>query len=69
MNQSYPMIVKQTLGKIFSRLNIEFEVRNHAMGNNPCYPYDTCMSTHLGDDVDIITWEQVNKQITLITQL
>lgn len=30
------------------------------MGNNPCYPYDSCMSTHIGDDVDIITWEQVN---------
>lgn len=56
--EAYPAIVEKTLRNIFSPLGIELEVRNHAMGNNPCYPYDTCMSTHLGDDVDIITWEQ-----------
>jgi hypothetical protein len=27
-------------------------------GNNPCYPYDACAATHLGDDLDVVTWEQ-----------
>jgi hypothetical protein len=35
-----------------------FIVRNHAIGNNPCFPYDACIITHLGDDVDILLWEQ-----------
>ena len=35
-----------------------FIVRNHAIGNNPCFPYDACITTHLGDDVDILFWEQ-----------
>jgi hypothetical protein len=35
-----------------------FIVRNHAIGNNPCFPYDACITTHLGDDVDILLWEQ-----------
>jgi hypothetical protein len=58
-NESYPAVLERTLQKVFKPLGIELEVRNHAMGNNPCYPYDACMGTHLGDDVDIITWEQV----------
>ena len=29
------------------------------LGNNPCYPYDACVATHMGDDVDVLTWEQV----------
>lgn len=40
---------------------VPFEVRNHAMGNNPCYAYDACIATHLGEDLDILTWEQVER--------
>jgi hypothetical protein len=40
-------------------VGMPFIVRNHALGNNPCYPYDGCMATHMGDDLDILTWEQV----------
>jgi hypothetical protein len=29
-----------------------------AIGNNPCFPYDACIDTHLGNDLDILTWEQ-----------
>jgi len=43
---------------IFKQLNIALVVRNHAIGNNPCYPYGACIETHLGDDLDILTWEQ-----------
>lgn len=63
-NESYPAVVERTLQRVFRPLGIALEVRNHAMGNNPCYPYDTCMSTHMGDDVDIITWEQVDLAVS-----
>jgi hypothetical protein len=68
-HEAYPAIVERTLQRVFQPLGIEVEVRNHAMGNNPCYPYDTCMSTHLGDDLDIITWEQVCLSYTLCLSL
>ena len=35
-----------------------FKVRNGAIGNNPCFPYDACVATHMGTDIDILTWEQ-----------
>jgi len=57
-NESYPMVVERNLVPIFNKLGIHLEVRNVALGNNPCYPYDACISTHAGDDVDLITWEQ-----------
>ena len=38
-------------------------VRNHALGNNPCYPYDSCVETHMGGDLDVLTWEQVRKKM------
>lgn len=28
-------------------MGMHFIVRNHALGNNPCYPYDACIKTHL----------------------
>lgn len=40
-----------------------FVVRNHALGNNPCYAYDACIASHLGDDLDILTWEQVRTSV------
>ena len=39
--------------------NCNIQVRNGALGNNPCLPYDYCVGTHLGDDLDVLTWEQV----------
>lgn len=33
------------LSPLFNVLNITFETRNVAMGNNPCVPYDLCMKT------------------------
>jgi hypothetical protein len=45
---------------------VPFVVRNHALGNNPCYAYDACIATHLGEDLDILTWEQVMREIVMI---
>ena len=57
-NESFPIVFFHDLNSIFKTLNVTFTVRNHALGNNPCYPYDACIATHVGLDVDMITWEQ-----------
>lgn len=58
--EAYPNIVYTNLKPIFESINIPFIVRNSAIGNNPCYPYDACIATQVGDDLDILTWEQVS---------
>lgn len=58
-SEAYPNVVYEKLLPIFHHLNYSLIVRNHAIGNNPCYAYDACIATHLGDDLDIATWEQV----------
>jgi hypothetical protein len=55
-------VFSDTLAPAFASLGIPLHVRNHALGNNPCYPYDACVETHLGDDLDILVWEQVRVQ-------
>lgn len=45
--EAYPQIFYEALAPIFRELRIELVVRNHALGNNPCYPYDACIETHL----------------------
>jgi hypothetical protein len=57
-NESFPLVFYDDMKNIMKELNITFEVRNHALGNNPCYPYDACINTHVGKDLDMITWEQ-----------
>lgn len=56
--EAFPNVFYERMKPIMSTLGIDFQVRNHALGNNPCYPYDACLSTHLGDDLDIVVWEQ-----------
>jgi len=56
--EAFPNVFYERMKPIMSLLGINFQVRNHALGNNPCYPYDACLSTHLGDDLDIVVWEQ-----------
>jgi hypothetical protein len=56
--EAYPNVAYERLKPIFKSMNISLTVRNHAIGNNPCYAYDACIATHLGDDLDIVGWEQ-----------
>lgn len=56
--EAFPNVFYERLKPIMVALGVDFQVRNHALGNNPCYPYDACLSTHLGDDLDIVVWEQ-----------
>jgi hypothetical protein len=57
-SEAYPNVVYENLLPFFNLLNISLIVRNHAVGNNPCYAYDACIETHLGGDLDIVGWEQ-----------
>jgi len=42
----------------FQSLNIKLIVKNVALGNNPCMPYDVCVKIFAGLDADIVQWEQ-----------
>ena len=57
-NMSFSELTGQYLQTPFSKFNIEIISRNVALGNNPCVPYDLCVQTFAGKDVDIIHWEQ-----------
>ena len=57
-NEAFPSVVNRTMRSVLAAAGVELEVRNHAFGNNPCCPYDNCLETHLGDDLDIVAWEQ-----------
>ena len=57
-NESYPSVFERMMAPIFAIAGLRLEVRNGALGNNPCLPYDACVSTHMGRDLDVLTWEQ-----------
>ena len=57
-NESYPAVIENALLPIFKIMNISLVVRNAALGNNPCLPYDACISNHVGSDLDFLSWEQ-----------
>ncbi len=56
--EAYPNVFYETLLPIMNLLSLPFSVRNQALGNNPCYPYDLCVNTHMGTDFDVLTWEE-----------
>jgi hypothetical protein len=57
--EAFPQVFYLNLAPVLSKLHVNLTVRNHALGNNPCYAYDACIETHMGDDLDLLTWEQV----------
>lgn len=46
-NEAFPQIFYNNLVGIFKLAGVEMVVRNQALGNNPCYPYDACVETHM----------------------
>ena len=58
-NQSFSELTRGFMKPAFDAIDIELEVINGAMGNNPCLPYDVCVKTFAGLEADIIHWEQV----------
>lgn len=57
-NMSFPVVTEKLMKLPFKTAGIDLEIRNTAMGNNPCLPYDACSQTFSGHDADIIHWEQ-----------
>ena len=55
---AYPVLVGEYLSEPFKAAGVELITRNHALGNNPCNPYDVCVSAIVGDDADMVHWEQ-----------
>jgi hypothetical protein len=57
-NNSYPMRVRDSMRAAVEAAGVNFEVRNVAIGNNRCIPYDVCVNVFTGGDSDIVVWEQ-----------
>jgi hypothetical protein len=47
-NDSFVAIVNDFLKPLFESMNINLIVRNGAIGNNDCIPYDVCVQTFAG---------------------
>ena len=45
--EAYPQVFHDVMAPIFHVIGVKLEVRNQALGNNPCYPYDACVATHM----------------------
>lgn len=58
-NVSVSEMTRLFMKPAFDAAGINFVVRNGAMGNNPCIPYDVCVKSFAGSDADLIQWEQV----------
>ena len=58
ISEAFPALVHSMLSPAFRIAGLELIVRNVALGNNPCMPYDICVRTFAGEDADIVVWEQ-----------
>ena len=56
-NDSYPLVMRDTIRDIMALANIKFDVRNMAMGGVPSYPSSMCMKDVWGSDADVIMWD------------
>lgn len=63
---SFSELTRSVMKPAFDAVGVELIVRNGAMGNNPCMPYDACVRTFAGPDADIVHWEQVKCSIIFL---
>jgi hypothetical protein len=49
--------LKKIFESVGKSLQIDIEIRNVAIGDNPCMPYGLCVRTFAGQDSDLILWE------------
>lgn len=57
-NQSTPIVTQTLMEKALHSADVSLDVRNVALGNNPCMPYDICVKFFTGYDADVVHWEQ-----------
>jgi hypothetical protein len=65
-NQSYPLIFRSRMQKIFEAIGVKLVVHNIAQGANNCIPYTHCYESMGGMNPDFLGWEQVFS-ITILT--
>lgn len=58
-NQSYAHVFFNHFHPILKAAGITLEMENVGIGDNPCFGYDFCVKTFAGDNVDLITWDQL----------
>eukprot|EP00903_Cladosiphon_okamuranus_P014125 g13127.t1 len=54
--QSYPVLLNETFGKLMEAAGVGYTAFNVAMGNTRVVPYSYCIDAHVGLDADIVTW-------------
>lgn len=57
-NETTTPVVGRLMTGPLAALDVDFESRNVALGNNPCVPYDVCVKVFVGEDADMVHWEQ-----------
>ncbi|CAM9541948.1 unnamed protein product [Pylaiella littoralis] len=55
--ESYPVVLNATLGRLMAAAGVRFEAINVAMGNTRVAPYSFCVDAHAGYEADIISWD------------
>jgi hypothetical protein len=65
-SNAFPQLLAPRMAEAFKDMRINLISRNVAIGNNPCMPYDACVRAFVGDDADIVHWEQVPLHVLVI---
>lgn len=65
-NQSYPIIFRSRMRKIFEAIGVKLVVHNIAQGANNCLPYTHCYESMGGLNPDFLGWEQVFLHLLLL---
>ncbi|CBJ48305.1 conserved unknown protein [Ectocarpus siliculosus] len=55
--QSYPVLLNETFGRLMAATGVKFEAINVAMGNTRVAPYSYCVEAHAGLEADLISWD------------
>ena len=58
--QSYPVLLNETFGRLMEAAGVGYTAMNVAMGNTRVVPYSYCVDAHAGLDADIVTWSFVS---------
>lgn len=64
--QSYPILLNATMGKLMAAAGVGYTATNVAMGNTRVVPYSYCVDAHAGFDADIVTWSFVSQSESLL---
>ncbi|CAN0464321.1 unnamed protein product [Ectocarpus sp. 12 AP-2014] len=61
--QSYPILLNATMGRLMAAAGVGYTAINVAMGNTRAAPYSYCVDAHAGLDADVVSWSFVSATI------